>query len=64
MRWLKSIVFTAFLIFILLIVASNLWIVSSTSHNVFSDITKLPDHRVALVLGTSNKTVSGNVNLY
>ncbi|HEY5920002.1 MAG TPA: ElyC/SanA/YdcF family protein [Chryseolinea sp.] len=64
MRWLKSTVFTAFLIFTLLIVASNLWIVQSTSHNVFSDLTKLPDHRVALVLGTSNKTVSGNVNPY
>jgi len=64
MRWLKSTVFTAVLIFVLLTVASNLWIVTSTSHNVFSDATKLPDHRVALVLGTSNKTVSGNVNLY
>ena len=64
MRWLKSTVFTAFLIFTLLIVASNLWIVQSTSHNVFSDLRKLPDHRVALVLGTSNKTVSGNVNPY
>jgi len=64
MRWLKSTVFTAFLIFTLLIVASNLWIVNSTSHNVFSDVTKLPDHRVALVLGTSNKTVSGHVNSY
>jgi SanA protein len=64
MRWLKSTVFTAFLIFILLIVGSNLWIVNSTSHNVFSDVTKLPDHRVALVLGTSNKTVSGHVNSY
>jgi SanA protein len=64
MRWLKSTVFTAFLIFTLLIVASNLWIVNSTSHNVFSDVTKLPDHRVALVLGTSNKTVSGHVNPY
>jgi SanA protein len=64
MRWLKSTVITAFLIFTFLIVASNLWIVNSTSHNVFSDLAKLPDHRVALVLGTSNKTVSGNVNPY
>jgi SanA protein len=64
MRWLKSTVFIAFLIFALLIVASNLWIVNSTSHNVFSDVTKLPDHRVALVLGTSNKTVSGQVNQF
>ena len=64
MRWLKSTVFTAFLVFALLIIASNLWIVNSTSHNVFSDLTKLPDHRVALVLGTSNKTVSGHVNQF
>jgi len=64
MRWLKSTVFTAFIIFILLIVVSNLWIVNSTADEVFSDLTKLPDHRVALVLGTSNKTVSGSVNPY
>ena len=64
MRWLKRTVLISFLVFILLIVASNLWIVKSTAHNVFSDPAKLPDHRVALVLGTSNKTVSGNVNPY
>jgi len=64
MRWLKSTVFAAFVVFVLLVIASNLWIVNSTSHNVFSDLTKLPDHRVALVLGTSNKTVSGHVNTF
>ena len=64
MRWLKRTVFTALLLFLLLMVASNLWIVRSTEHAVFSDFTKLPDHRLALVLGTSNKTVGGNVNPY
>lgn len=64
MRWAIRTVFTALIVFVLLIVATNLWIILSTSHNVFSDLTKLPDHRVALVLGTSNKTVSGNVNPY
>lgn len=57
-------VFTALFVFILVIVATNLWIILSTTHQVFSDLTKLPDHRVALVLGTSNKTVGGNVNYY
>jgi SanA protein len=64
MRWLKRIVLSAVLVFLLLIVASNLWIVSSTAHHVFTDSSRLPDHRVALVLGTSNKTVSGNANPY
>lgn len=50
--------------FLLLIVGSNLWIIKSTSHRVFSDAEMLPDHGVALVLGTSNKTVSGHVNPY
>ena len=64
MRWLKRIVLVVLSVFILLIVFSNLWIVNSTSPNVFTDITELPDHRVALVLGTSNKTISGSVNPY
>lgn len=64
MRWVIRTVFTALFVFILVIVATNLWIILSTTHQVFSDLTKLPDHRVALVLGTSNKTVGGNVNYY
>ncbi|MBA4055105.1 MAG: SanA protein [Marivirga sp.] len=64
MRRLKRIVLIGFCAFLLLIVGTNLWIVKSTGHRVFSDIGELPDHRVALVLGTSNKTVSGHVNPY
>ena len=62
MRWLIRTVSTAFIVFVLLIIITNLWIVLSTDHQVFSDLTKLPDHRVALVLGTSNKTAGGNIN--
>lgn len=64
MRWLKRTGFVLATVSVLIILASNLWIVNSTSRNVFTDITQLPDHRVALVLGTSNKTISGHVNPY
>lgn len=64
MRWLIRTVFTALLVFVLLVITSNLWIVQSTTSRVFSDAADLPNHRVALVLGTSNKTVSGDVNPY
>lgn len=64
MRWLIRTVFTALLVFVLLVITSNLWIVQSTTSRVFEDAADLPNHRVALVLGTSNKTVSGDVNPY
>lgn len=64
MRWMKRIIWIVLSVFLLVIVSSNFWVVSSTSSNVFTDITELPDHRVALVLGTSNKTISGSVNPY
>jgi SanA protein len=64
MQWLKRIVSIVFSAFLLLVISSNFWIVNSTSANVFTNITELPDHRVALVLGTSNKTINGSVNPY
>lgn len=64
MRWLIRSVSTAVLVFILLVLLSNIWIVYSTNNRVFADAGELPGHRVALVLGTSNKTVSGKVNPY
>lgn len=64
MRWLIRTVAAALLIFALLVLLSNIWIVRSTTSRVFADAASLPDHRIALVLGTSNKTVSGKVNAY
>ncbi len=64
MRWLIRTVSTALLVFVILVVTSNLWIVQSTTDRVFANAADLPDHRVALVLGTSNKTVRGDVNPY
>jgi len=46
------------------IVASNIWVVWSTSDKVYSDYRLLPDNAVALVLGTSNKLTDGSPNPY
>jgi SanA protein len=48
----------------LAVVASNIWVVWSTSDKVFSDYRLLPDNTVALVLGTSNKLTDGSPNPY
>lgn len=62
LKWVKRILISAVLGVIALFVITNLWVVSSTKAYVYTDYTKLPDHRVALVLGTSKKTTSGQPN--
>lgn len=63
-RWVKRIVIVVLSFLILALVASNIWIVKSTENRVFSDLSKLPDHRVALVLGTSHRKTGGGPNPY
>jgi SanA protein len=62
MRWVKRIFVSLFVFVVMLVVVSNIWIISSTESRVFSDLTKLPEHRVALVLGTSHKSMDGGPN--
>lgn len=62
MRWLKKVVVTLSIVSISFLIGSNIWIVKSTQTKVFSDLSKLPDHRVALVLGTSYRSVGGGPN--
>ncbi len=57
MRWMKRIFLTLFILFISLFIFCNLWIVRSTKGRIFSDLSKLPHHRIALVLGTSHRTI-------
>lgn len=45
-----------------IIVLANVWVVTSTTEHVFDQLKDLPDTRVALVLGTSEKLVSGQPN--
>ena len=62
MRWLKKILLTVVVLFIIILFACNIWIVKSTEAKVFSDLTQLPDHRIGLVLGTSHRSVGGGPN--
>jgi SanA protein len=62
MSWLKRIVASVLILLVLGVVICNVWIVKSTESKVYSDLSKLPEHRIALVLGTSHKTLKGNPN--
>ena len=62
MRWLKRFVLWAILLLVVIISACNIWIVKSTEKKVYSDLALLPDHRIALVLGTSHRSVGGGPN--
>jgi SanA protein len=62
MRKVKKVLFGFVAAVTLILLGCNIWIVVSTEDKVFSDASKLPDHRVALVLGTSHKSVGGGSN--
>ena len=62
MRWLKRFVLGVCLLLILIISACNIWIVKSTEEKVYSDLELLPEHRIALVLGTSHRVAGGGPN--
>ncbi|MES2765512.1 MAG: ElyC/SanA/YdcF family protein [Bacteroidota bacterium] len=53
-------------VFLLLLVLGvcNLWVVESTSSQIYSNINNLPYNDVGLVLGTSNFTRAGTTNLH
>lgn len=62
MKWVKRGLIFFVATVILFIILSNLWIVKSTEERIFHDAEQLPDHRVALVLGTSHKLIGGASN--
>lgn len=62
MRWMKRIFLTVSILFVSLFICTNLWIVRSTRDRVFNDVSKVPHHRIALVLGTSHRTSKGGPN--
>jgi len=64
MKWARRALLYLLVIFFILVVGSNVWIVTSTKSRVFTESSKLPAHRVALVLGTSHKLVGGKPNPY
>ncbi len=52
----------AFLIFIILLIMGNGWVIISTRQAIFTDYAKLPANPVGLVLGTSNRLTDGSPN--
>jgi SanA protein len=62
MRWLKRLTIICLIIFFSVLLGCNIWVVKSTEENVYFDLDKLPNHRIALVLGTSHRTTSGAAN--
>jgi SanA protein len=62
MRWVKKFLIALVSISLVVLIACNVWIVKSTENRIFSEINKLPDHRIGLVLGTSHRSVGGGPN--
>lgn len=52
------------ILFCLLILVGNWWVVESTEHDIFSDYEHLPVNPVGLVLGTSSRLSNGLPNPY
>lgn len=67
MNFLKTILKSALLCLeaaVLLVVMANIWVIALTHGRTYTKISRVPPRPVALVLGTSPKTMSGNVNPY
>jgi SanA protein len=62
MRWLRKFLLIVLAVGVLFLVLCNVWVVSTTSAKVYENQAQLPDHRIALVLGTSSKTTGGGPN--
>jgi SanA protein len=62
MRWIKRLVIWPLGLGVLFLVLCNAWVVGTTSAKVYETQAKLPDHRMALVLGTSHRTIGGGPN--
>ena len=63
----KKIFKWAFIIFLILIIAiswSNYFIIKNTRNQIYSDITKIPQNDVAILLGASKSLKNGNDNLF
>lgn len=57
-------VLTAFFAVVLLLLACNIWVILSTTSQVYGEIRDVPSRNVALVLGTSKRFADGRPNTY
>ncbi len=51
-------------VIVLSITIANVWIILQTTSDIYADISKVPENKLALVLGTSKYLVSGGINPY
>lgn len=63
-RWRKLLVISILMVLVgfVLMVAANIWVVSSTKDRVYKSPDALPRYEAALVLGTSSRMVNGSPN--
>lgn len=57
-------IFTAVFAVIVLLIACNVWVIMSTTSQVYEELREIPEHKVALVLGTSKRFADGRPNTY
>jgi len=62
-KFLK-IIFSLFLLLLVFILICNFLIENNAKGKIFTDVNKIPENKVGVVLGTSKRTISGDVNLY
>lgn len=63
MRKVLKLILVAFVFLLVFILGTNLWVIGSTADSVY-DVQNCPSKKVALVLGTSKRTSSGNPNRF
>lgn len=61
---LIKIIFGFVLLLLLTILTCNFLIEINAKDKVFSDVNKIPKNKVGVVLGTSKRTIYGDINLY
>lgn len=61
-KWLLRISLILGVAVIIILAATNFWVVKSTEREVLTDYKLLPDSGVALVLGTSHRMIDGSPN--
>jgi len=62
MRRLKRFILIPILVFFVFLIACNVWVVVSTRTRIYTKLNELPEHRIALVLGTSHRLANGASN--
>ncbi len=60
----KTSILSSLLAPLLLVLVINLWVIASTSGRIFTDLNRVPENDVGLVLGTSKFAGNGLANLH